>query len=63
MVEVKAADPGEPRLLSNGFTVSQVARDSGVAPSAIRFYEQHGLISSVRTWVTNDASATTQPAA
>ncbi len=43
------ADPAAPRSISNGLTVSQVARDSGVAPSAIRFYEQHGLISSVRT--------------
>ena len=40
MVEVKVAD---------GLTVGQVAEASGVAASAVRFYEQHGLISSVRT--------------
>ncbi|MQA15571.1 MAG: MerR family transcriptional regulator [Pseudonocardiaceae bacterium] len=30
-------------------TVSDVARESGVAASAIRFYARHGLISSRRT--------------
>lgn len=30
-------------------TVSELARGSGVAPSAIRFYEKHGLITSERT--------------
>ncbi len=30
-------------------TVGDIARDSGVAPSAVRFYEQHGLISATRT--------------
>lgn len=30
-------------------TVSEVAAESGVAPSAVRFYEQHGLITAVRT--------------
>jgi MerR family transcriptional regulator, redox-sensitive transcriptional activator SoxR len=30
-------------------TVSDVARDSGVNGSAIRFYEKHGLISATRT--------------
>lgn len=30
-------------------TVSQVAYQSGVAPSAIRFYEKHGLITATRT--------------
>lgn len=30
-------------------TVSEVAEQSGVAPSAIRFYEKHGLVASVRT--------------
>lgn len=30
-------------------TVSQVAAASGVAPSAVRFYEKHGLIRGVRT--------------
>ena len=36
------ADPAE-------LTVSQVAERAGVAGSAVRFYEAHGLISSVRT--------------
>lgn len=31
------------------FTVSDVAADSGVAPSAVRFYEKHGVINAVRT--------------
>lgn len=30
-------------------TVSDVARESGVAASAVRFYERHGLIHSLRT--------------
>lgn len=30
-------------------TVADVARESGVAPSAVRFYEQHGLVRAVRT--------------
>src|SRR3954471_6045240 len=30
-------------------TVGEVASDSGVAASAVRFYEQHGVISAVRT--------------
>lgn len=30
-------------------TVADVARESGVAPSAVRFYEQHGLVHAVRT--------------
>ena len=30
-------------------TIGELARRSGVAPSALRFYEQQGLISSVRT--------------
>jgi MerR family transcriptional regulator, redox-sensitive transcriptional activator SoxR len=32
-----------------GLTVGQVAQRSGVAPSALRFYERQGLISSGRT--------------
>jgi MerR family redox-sensitive transcriptional activator SoxR len=31
------------------FTVSEIARRSGFAPSAIRFYEGQGLISATRT--------------
>ncbi len=30
-------------------TVSEVAAASGVAPSAVRFYEKHGVINAVRT--------------
>lgn len=30
-------------------TVADVARESGVTPSAVRFYEQHGLLRAVRT--------------
>lgn len=31
------------------FTVGDVAADSGVAPSAVRFYEEHGVITADRT--------------
>ena len=31
------------------FTVSEIARRSGFAPSAIRFYERQGLITATRT--------------
>ena len=30
-------------------TVGDLARESGVAPSAVRFYEKHGLVKSLRT--------------
>jgi MerR family redox-sensitive transcriptional activator SoxR len=30
-------------------TVSEVAREGGVAASAVRFYEKHGVITAVRT--------------
>ncbi|MDQ0708613.1 MerR family redox-sensitive transcriptional activator SoxR [Arthrobacter woluwensis] len=30
-------------------TVRDVAEEGGVAPSAVRFYEQHGVITAVRT--------------
>ncbi|YAL81808.1 MerR family transcriptional regulator [Dermacoccaceae bacterium W4C1] len=33
----------------SGLTVSEVAAESGVAPSAVRFYEQHGVIRANRT--------------
>ncbi|WP_239676135.1 MerR family transcriptional regulator [Natronosporangium hydrolyticum] len=32
-----------------GFTVGEVATESGVAPSAVRFYEKHGVVNAVRT--------------
>jgi MerR family transcriptional regulator, redox-sensitive transcriptional activator SoxR len=31
------------------YTVSDVACQSGVAPSAVRFYDKHGIISGMRT--------------
>lgn len=31
------------------YTVSEVAEQAGVAPSAVRFYDKHGLISGIRT--------------
>lgn len=33
----------------SALTVSDVARDAGVAPSAVRFYEARGLITATRT--------------
>lgn len=36
-------------LLDGDLTVSEVAEESGVAASAVRFYERHGLISAIRT--------------
>jgi len=36
-------------LTAHTRTVSDVAAESGVAPSAVRFYEQHGIITAVRT--------------
>jgi len=35
--------------VSAELTVSDIARRAGVAPSAVRFYEAHGLITSERT--------------
>lgn len=35
--------------LVTSLTVSDVAAESGVAPSAVRFYERHGLVTAVRT--------------
>lgn len=34
---------------SPSLTVGDLARASGVAPSAVRFYESHGLVTSERT--------------
>ncbi|GAB2542266.1 hypothetical protein GCM10027268_15400 [Brachybacterium huguangmaarense] len=50
---------GEDRGMS-ALTVSDVARDAGVAPSAVRFYEAHGVITAERT--VGGASTRTQPA-
>jgi len=33
----------------DGLTIGELSARSGVAPSALRFYEAHGLISSTRT--------------
>lgn len=46
-----APPPATPSTLAagEGFTVSEVAADSGVAPSAVRFYEEHGVVNAVRT--------------
>jgi MerR family redox-sensitive transcriptional activator SoxR len=38
-----------PRAMEPTLTVSDLARASGVAPSAVRFYEKHGLVTSERT--------------
>jgi MerR family redox-sensitive transcriptional activator SoxR len=43
-------DPGSHTVTDAGeLTVGQLAARSGVAPSALRFYEEQGLISSRRT--------------
>ena len=47
MVEVKGGPPNVPS--SRTFTVGEVAARSGVATSALRFYETNGLIRSERT--------------
>ncbi|HET6501731.1 MAG TPA: MerR family DNA-binding transcriptional regulator [Amycolatopsis sp.] len=41
--------PAPTRLSEPTLTVGDLARASGVAPSAVRFYEKHGLITSHRT--------------
>lgn len=33
---------------NDGLTVGEVAAESGVAPSAVRFYEKHGVVNAVR---------------
>ncbi|MEZ0050478.1 MerR family redox-sensitive transcriptional activator SoxR [Mycobacterium sp. MAA66] len=38
-----------PHKPTDMLTVGEVAHRAGIAPSAVRFYEEHGLISSVRT--------------
>jgi MerR family transcriptional regulator, redox-sensitive transcriptional activator SoxR len=35
--------------MASGLSIGEVAERSGVAPSALRFYERRGLISSTRT--------------
>jgi len=35
--------------MASELTIGEVASRSGVAPSALRFYEEHGLIVSRRT--------------
>lgn len=52
---VKSSDDGVMSTVAVGsrdqylHTVSDVAQESGVAASAIRFYEKHGIIAGVRT--------------
>lgn len=42
--------PPTPRTaIQPTLTISDLARDSGAAPSAVRFYEKYGLITSERT--------------
>lgn len=36
-------------ITTHALTVSDVAAVAGVAPSAVRFYEEHGVIDAVRT--------------
>src|SRR5436309_1981172 len=38
-----------PAMTEPTLTISELARTSGVAPSAVRFYEKHGLVTSERT--------------
>src|SRR5262245_7995120 len=40
---------GQTRSMKDTMTIAEVARRSGVAPSALRFYEQEGLLQSERT--------------
>ena len=42
LLSVPHASPGQ-------LTVGDVAAEAGVAPSAVRFYERHGLITATRT--------------
>lgn len=45
-----ASQPATGSASSTGLiTVGDVAASSGVAPSAVRFYDKHGVIHSVRT--------------
>jgi MerR family redox-sensitive transcriptional activator SoxR len=40
---------GEDDWHASGLTVGQVARRMGIAPSAVRWYDDHGLLPSERT--------------
>jgi MerR family transcriptional regulator, redox-sensitive transcriptional activator SoxR len=48
-VRVPVATEPEPGRDAQGLTVGEVAAESGVAASAVRFYERHGLIRATRT--------------
>lgn len=41
--------PAPPEATGHTLSVSEVARAAGMAPSAVRFYEAHGLVHAVRT--------------
>ncbi|MBB1033326.1 MerR family DNA-binding transcriptional regulator [Dietzia sp. CQ4] len=51
MVEVKSRIERTAAPAKNGttHTVGEIARESGVAPSAVRFYEKNGVITARRT--------------
>ncbi|HIW90995.1 MAG TPA: MerR family DNA-binding transcriptional regulator [Candidatus Corynebacterium avicola] len=36
-------------VVADGLTVGEVAEESGVAPSAVRFYEKYGVVTARRT--------------
>ncbi len=44
----KQTASGDCRVEGSALTIGQVAKRSGIAPSALRFYESKGLISSAR---------------
>jgi MerR family transcriptional regulator, redox-sensitive transcriptional activator SoxR len=50
-MSMTATVPVQPTPPTSGptLTISDLARASGVAPSAVRFYEKHGLVTSQRT--------------
>ena len=49
MVEVKGSDPRRPGPgAARTLSIGEVARRAGIATSALRFYEDHGLIHSER---------------
>jgi DNA-binding transcriptional MerR regulator len=47
--------------MAGGKAVAEVARESGVAASAVRYYEEHGLIKAERTSGNQRRFSTTAP--